>query len=84
MDERMTKAPVIDALKQAKERRGNPKGVLAHSDRGSKYCSHDCQNELKKNGFICSMSRKGNCRDNAQVESLSAYRGLRGARRSLS
>ena len=70
MDERMKKNLVIDALKQAKIRRGNPKGVLAHSDRGSQYCSHDYQKELKKDGFICSMSRKGNVWDNAPMESF--------------
>jgi len=70
MDERMKKNLVIDALKQAKMRRGNPKGVLAHSDQGSQYCSHDYQKELAKDGFICSMSRKGNVWDNAPMESF--------------
>jgi putative transposase len=41
-----------------------------HSDRGSQYCSHDYQKELKKDGFICSMSRKANCWDNAPMESF--------------
>jgi putative transposase len=70
MGERMTKGLVIDALRQAKLRCGNPKGVMAHSDRGSQYCSHDYQKELMKDGFICSMSRKGNCWDNAPMESF--------------
>ena len=70
MGERMTKGLVIEALQQAKVRRGNPTGVLAHSDRGSQYCSYDYQSELKKDGFICSMSRKGNCWDNAPMESF--------------
>jgi putative transposase len=70
MGERMTKELVLGALRQAKARRGNPKGVMAHSDRGSQYCSYDYQNELKKDGFICSMSRKGNCWDNAPMESF--------------
>jgi len=70
MGERMTKKLVIDALRQAKVRRGNPKGVMAHSDRGSQYCSHDYQKELNKDRFICSMSRKGNCWDNAPMESF--------------
>ena len=43
MNERMKKDLVIAALNQAKKRRGNPKGVLAHSDQGSQYCSHDYQ-----------------------------------------
>jgi len=56
MGERMTKELVIGALKQAKLRRGNPKGVMAHSDRGSQYCSRDYQSELLKDGFICSIT----------------------------
>ena len=70
MGERMTKGLVIDCLKQAKIRRDNPKGVLIHSDRGSQYCSNDYQEELKKDGFRCSMSSKGNCWDNAPMESF--------------
>ena len=70
MGERMTKELVINALNQAKGRRGNPKGVMAHSDRGSQYCSYDYQKELAKDGFICSMSRKGNCYDNSPMESF--------------
>jgi len=68
--ERMTKELVIQALKQANGRRENPKGTLIHSDRGSQYCSHDYQKELNRGGFICSMSRKGNCWDNAPMESF--------------
>ncbi len=41
-----------------------------HSDRGSQYCSHDYRNILKQHGFIASMSRKGNCYDNAPMESF--------------
>jgi len=70
MGERMTKELVINALRQANGRRNNPRGVLAHSDRGSQYCSHDYQEELRRGGFICSMSRKGNCWDNAPMESF--------------
>ena len=70
MGERMTKRLVIQALNQACARRGNPKGVMIHSDRGSQYCSHDYQKELRKGGFVCSMSRKGNCWDNAPMESF--------------
>jgi putative transposase len=70
MGERMTKELVLDALRQAKGRRGSPKGVIAHSDRGSQYCSYDYQKELKKDEFICSMSRKANCWDNAPMESF--------------
>lgn len=70
MSERMTKELVINALNDAYQRAGRPKGVILHSDRGSQYCSHDYQLLLKKYGFVCSMSRKGNCWDNAPMESF--------------
>jgi putative transposase len=70
MGKRMTKELVIDCLKQARTRRQNPKGVLIHSDRGSQYCSKDYQKLLAQDGYICSMSRKGNCWDNAPMESF--------------
>ncbi len=70
MDERMTKDLVIRCFNQALGRRGNPKNVLIHSDRGSQYCSHEYQNLLKETHFTCSMSRKGNCWDNAPMESF--------------
>ena len=43
-------------------------GLLIHSDRGSQYASAEYQNLLKQHGLICSMSRKGNCWDNAAME----------------
>lgn len=61
---------VCDALMMALWRRGFPRGVLFHSDRGSQYCSNDYQNMLKSFGFSASMSRKGNCWDNAIAESF--------------
>ena len=70
MGERMTKELVIDCLNQANTRRNNQRGVLVHSDRGSQYCSKDYQKLLAKSGHICSMSRKGNCWDNAPMESF--------------
>ena len=70
MGERMTKELVIDCLNQANMRRDNPRGVLVHSDRGSQYCSNDYQKLLTKSGHTCSMSRKGNCWDNAPMESF--------------
>jgi len=70
MGERMTKELVIKALESAYKGAGRPHGVLIHSDRGSQYCSHDYQNLLKRYGFICSMSRKGNCWDNAPMEAF--------------
>jgi len=70
MGERMTKELVINCLRQANTRRGNPRGVLIHSDRGSQYCSKDYQKLLARANHICSMSRKGNCWDNAPMESF--------------
>lgn len=69
MSERMTSQLVIDALQMAIWRRKNPQGVIIHSDRGSQYCSHDYQKLLTENGFICSMSKRGDCYDNASMES---------------
>lgn len=69
MSERMNKALVIDALKMALWRRKMPRGVIVHSDRGSQYCSHSYQRLLKKHGLVCSMSKKGDCYDNAAMES---------------
>lgn len=66
----MSRQLVCDALMMALWRRGFPCGVLFHSDRGSQYCSNDYQKMLKIYGFICSMSRKGNCWDNAVAESF--------------
>lgn len=45
-----------------------PREVIIHSDRGSQYCSHDYQMLLTKNGLICSMSKRGDCYDNAAME----------------
>jgi len=63
---------VLDALEQAiHDRRPVHRGGLVHhSDRGSQYCSHDFQAALKGYGMRSSMSRKGNCWDNAPTESL--------------
>ena len=41
-------------------RRKRPRGIIMHTDRGSQYCSHQYQRMLRKHGFICSMSGKGN------------------------
>lgn len=69
MSERMTATLTIDAMQMALWRRKMPRGVIAHSDRGSQYCSHDYQALLRENGLICSMSKKGDCFDNAAMES---------------
>ena len=67
---RMNKELVCDALMMALWRRGFPKGVICHSDRGSQYCSKEYQSMLNLYGLVCSMSRKGNCWDNAIAESF--------------
>lgn len=69
MAERMTSKLVCDALRMALGQRGTPKGVLVHSDRGSQYCSEEYQRLLRQHGLVCSMSRRGNCYDNAAMES---------------
>ena len=66
----MSRELVCDALMMALWRRGFPRGVLFHSDRGSQYCSGDYQKLLRHYGLICSMSRKGNCWDNSVAESF--------------
>ena len=63
---------VLSALDMALGRRLPPAGMLHHSDRGSQYASHDYRAVLGKHGITCSMSRKGNCWDNAVVESFFA------------
>jgi len=70
MDGRMTRELVMNALRMARFRRKPAPGVLHHSDRGSQYCSHDYQALLAKYGMVASMSRKGNCWDNAPMESF--------------
>lgn len=69
MSERMTATLLCDALKMAIWRRKRPVGVIIHSDRGVQYCSKEYQLLLANNGFICSMSKKGDCFDNASMES---------------
>lgn len=69
LSERMTTELVSNALTMALWRRHFPKGVIVHSDRGSQYCSKDYQQLLVKNQLICSMSKRGDCYDNAAMES---------------
>ncbi len=61
---------VLEALSQALGRRQPDAGLLHHSDRGSQYASRDYQAELGRRGIVCSMSRRGNCYDNAVAESF--------------
>ena len=70
MDSRMTKELCMNALPDAINNTDDTKGCILHSDRGSQYCSLDYQALAKEHGFISSMSRKGNCRDNAPMESF--------------
>jgi putative transposase len=69
MSERMTVQLTCDALRMALFRRHRPRGVILHSDRGSQYCAHEYQTLLRDHGLICSMSARGNCYDNAAMES---------------
>lgn len=61
---------VQDALGMALLHRGKIKGLMHHSDQGVQYCSDMYQAELVRHGITCSMSRKGNCWDNACMESF--------------
>lgn len=70
MNERLHKNIVTDAIDMAFQRRHPAEGTLFHSDRGSQYASADVQAKLAKYKFLVSMSRKGNCWDNACAESF--------------
>ncbi len=72
MSERIDRALVLDACRNAGGRRVPNQGLIHHSDRGSQYASADYQDALKDRGVVCSMSRKGNCWDNAVAESFFA------------
>ena len=60
----------IRALRMAIALRSPPRGCIFHSDRGSQYCSHDYRKIIREHGFKASMSGKGNCYDNAAVETF--------------
>lgn len=70
MQPHMQASLVVDALRMAWFRRQPEPGLIFHSDRGSQYCGNDFQDALKSYGMKSSMSRKGNCWDNAPTESL--------------
>jgi len=70
MDSRMTRQLVCDAMGMAITARGQVDGTIMHTDRGSQYCSHQCQRLLSKHGLRASMSGRGNCYDNACAESF--------------
>ena len=69
LDERMTQNLVMQALFRAVAARRPERGLVHHSDRGSQYCAHAYQRLLRQFGMQVSMSRKGNCWDNAPMES---------------
>lgn len=68
MSERIDEALVTSALNMAIVQRRPGPGLLHHSDRGSQYAADGYQELLEKMGMVCSMSRKGNCWDNAVME----------------
>ena len=70
MSDTMQARMVNDALLMALWRRGEPTDLMLHSDRGSQYTSEDFQTLLKAQGITCSMSRRGDCWDNAAMESF--------------
>ena len=70
MSAAMTSQFVTDALMMAIWRRGKPQALLHHSDRGSQYTSEQFQRLMADQGITCSMSRSGNCWDNAAMESF--------------
>ena len=69
---RIDRELVLKALAMAVDRRGPSSGLVHHTDRGCQYTSWDYQRTMKQLGIVCSMSRKGNCWDNAVVESFFA------------
>jgi len=75
MKNRIIQDLVIEALNMAIKQRKPGRGLLLHSDRGSQYACYCYQVLLKRYGMLCSMSRKGNCWDNAVMESF--YRNLK-------
>ena len=70
MGERMTKNLVSQSLFRAVAAKRPAAGLIHHSDRGSQYCALEYQKLLKQFGMKASMSRRGNCYDNAPIESF--------------
>jgi putative transposase len=70
MDKRMTQKLTGQALFKAVQQKRPPSGLIHHSDRGSQYCAKGYQDMVKQFGFKASMSRRGNCFDNAPMESF--------------
>jgi len=80
INKRMKKQLTLDALTMAYWRRKPAPGLLHHSDRGSQYAFHDYRKRLDQYGMVASMSRKGNCWDNAPAEGF--FRSLKSERLS--
>jgi transposase InsO family protein len=72
MSQSLESTLVLDALRMALMRRQPARGVMHHSDRGSQYAGKECRKLLRDHGMVCSMSRRGDCWDNAVVESFNA------------
>ncbi|MBC3935568.1 IS3 family transposase [Undibacterium sp. CY7W] len=70
MGDRMTQALTAQALWRAATNKRPAPGLIHHSDRGSQYCAHDYRKLVEQFGMQASMSRKGNCYDNAPMESF--------------
>jgi len=70
MSERMTKNLVSQSLFRGVAAKRPPRGLIHHSDRGSQYCAHEYRKLLDQFGMVASMSRRGNCYDNAPMESF--------------
>lgn len=70
MSSSLDKQLIIDALKMAYRRRKPAQGLMIHSDRGSQYASEEYRKLVASYGMHMSMSRKGNCWDNAPMESF--------------
>ncbi len=70
VSDRLKKELALDALGKAVAMRDPPKGLIHHSDRGSQYCSYAYRKALATLGAKASMSGKGNCYDNAVVETF--------------
>lgn len=67
---RMPTDLVLEALDTAYDQQKPKPGLMHHTDQGSQYASHEYRKKLNDYGMICSMSRKGNCYDNACIESF--------------
>ena len=70
MDSQLDRSLALDALRMALKTRRPEPGLVHHSDRGVQYASGEYRRQLRRHGMVCSMSRKGDCWDNAVAESF--------------